>query len=147
MSRDETSLPSPYSLPPTPPPGAEPGVRPVTASIRRRAVSLTPPQSDAISRLLVPGGCRLVELFSLQNGTLGATLRGAGYAARRIYITAEGRVAENQEASEPDPLGEATDPFVLARDQDRLHLGTMSPGTGAAQVREPKLRGPSELVP
>ncbi len=106
---------------------AEPGFRPVSAALRRRTVSLTSAQSDAIARLLVPRSRRLVELFSLRNGTLCATLRGAGYAALRIYVTPDGRVVENEEASEPDPLGEETEPFVLARDPDRLHLGTLLP--------------------
>ncbi len=110
--------------------GAEPGVRPISESLRRRAVSLTPGQSDALAGLLVPGVRRLVELFSLRNGTLCATLRGGGYAALRIYVTPEGRIVENEEASESDPLGEETEPFVLAREADRLHLGTLLPAEG-----------------
>ena len=119
----------------------EPGVRPVSASLRRHAVSLTSAQSDALARLLVPGARRLVELFCLRNGTLCATLRGGGYAALRIYVTPDGRVAENEEASEPDPLGDETEPFVLARDADRLHLGTLlSAEERATRGEQPGLR-------
>jgi hypothetical protein len=115
---------------------AEPGVRPLSAALRRHAVSLTSAQSDAVARLLVPGVRRLVELIGLRNGTLCATLRGAGYAALRVYVTPDGRVVENAEASEPDPLGDETEPFVLARDPDRLHLGTLRPAEERAERGE-----------
>ena len=125
------------------PDAAEPGVRPVSAALRRHAVALTSAQSDAVARLLVPGVRRLVELFSLRNGTLCATFRGAGYAVLRVYVTPDGRVAENEEASEPDPFGDETEPFVFARDSDRLHLGTLLPPTAEGCIEPGEQPPPS----
>lgn len=140
MCREERAIDRP-SVPRATPAVPEPGVRPVSAALRRHAVSLTSAQSDAVARLLVPGVRRLVEVFSLRNGTLCATLRGAGYAALRIYVAPDGRVVENEEASEPDPLGDETEPFVLARETDRLHLGTLLPAEErASRGEQPGLR-------
>jgi hypothetical protein len=141
--------PSEWTPPETPggsaPDAADHAVRPVSAALRRHAVALTAPQSDALARLLAAGERRLVELLGLRNGTLCATLRGAGYAARRVYIAPDGRVVENEEAAEPDPFGEATEPFVVLREEGRLHLGTMLPPTEQRQTSgealdEPRLR-------
>jgi hypothetical protein len=100
--------------------------RPISESLKRHAIRPTPPQSDALARLLAEWG-RLRELFALGNGTLGATFAGAGYAARRVFITCDGRIQENEGASEPDPDGLIEGALVIARDEDRLHLGTLLP--------------------
>lgn len=108
-----------------PHPGAESGARPVSEALRRRAVHLTAPRSDALGRCLLSR--RLVELFSLRNGTLVATFQGAGYLAWRVFITADGRILENADASEPDPLGDAAGQFAIVREPGRLHLANLGP--------------------
>jgi len=104
---------------------AERGLRPVSEALHRRAVHLTAPQSDTVARLLLSR--RLLELLALHNGTLVATFRGAGYQAWRAYITADGRVLENADASEPDPRGDAEGQLTIVREPGRLHLGTLLP--------------------
>lgn len=103
----------------------EPGARPVSESLRRRAIHLTPPQSDALARLLASR--RLVELLALRNGALAVTFRGAGYEAWRAFITTDGRVLESEGASVPDPTGEAEGQLTIVREPGRLRLGTLLP--------------------
>jgi hypothetical protein len=76
---------------------------------------------------------QLVELLALHNGTLAATFRGAGYRAWRAYITADGRVLENPDASDLDPTGEAAGPLTIVREPSRLHLGVILPPRGSEQ--------------
>jgi len=104
---------------------AERGLRPVSEALHRRAIRFTPLQSDAVARLLLSR--RLVELLALHNGTLVATLRGAGYQVWRAYITTDGRVLENADASEPDLRGDAEGQLAIVREPGRLHLGTLLP--------------------
>jgi hypothetical protein len=108
----------------------EPGERPISESLKRHAIRPTSPQSDALARLLAEGR-RLCELFALGNGTLGATFAGLGFAAWRAFITLDGRVQENESASEPDPDGSVAGPLIIARDEERLHLGTLLPARRA----------------
>jgi hypothetical protein len=111
--------------PPSPRGRGSEGERPVSESLKRHAIRPTAPQSDALARLL--GERRLRELFALANGTLVATFSGAGYAAWRVYVTPDGRVQENESASEPDLAGTAEGALVIVREADRLHLGTLLP--------------------
>ena len=106
--------------------GERTGERPISESLKRHAIRPTPPQSDALARLLADGR-RLRELFALGNGTLGATFAGSGFAALRVFVTTDGRVQENEAASEPDPDGLTEGALVIARDERRLHLGTLLP--------------------
>lgn len=105
--------------------------RPISEAIRRRAIHLTHSQSDALARLM--GTRRLVELYSLRNGTVVATFRGGGYKCWRAYLTTEGRVLEDDEASRLDPELEEEGAYTILRDDDHLYLGTILPKSGGGQ--------------
>ena len=127
--------------PPLPPAAAPeaPGFRPLTESLRRRSIHLTPPQSDALARLLPTR--QLVELLALHNGTLAATFQGGGYRSWRAYVTTDGRVIENPDASDPDPTGEVAGPLTIVREPGRLHLGVILPPRGSEQDAQDRQDG------
>ena len=129
-------------LPPSPRGKGETSAeRPISSSLKRHAIRPTAPQSDALARLL--GVRRLRELFALANGTLVATFSGSGYAAWRVYVTPDGRVQENESASEPDLAGESEGALVIVRETDRLHLGTLLP----PKPRESSSSGSGDEMP
>ncbi len=114
----------------------EPGARPVTEAVHRRAVHLTAPQSDALAGLLAAR--RLTELYGLRNGTVVARFAGSGYLVWRAYITTDGRVLEDEDASRVDADREADGPLIIARDEDRLRLGLILPRIDEQAASKPR---------
>lgn len=99
--------------------------RPLSEKVHRGAIHPTGPQSDALGSLL--GHYRLTELYCLKNGTLCASLQGMGYFSRSAYIRADGRLLFNDETADADPDGLRSERLHLARDGQKLFLGTIAP--------------------